>query len=412
MRIKMPELNPFLKIYEKLPDREIIETIENPRHYDPLAVEAAKQELTRRNLSQTEIITARNAAASNKNDVEKIKFGVAHFFKTLISFLSPLFNRWKRIKREYPSSYGLWLITTLLIVGIFIYSFQSNFSQIRFYLFDAVDISLWEFLPLSLPFLVFTAGVILNLFVKRLSWFFLVLYFATNFSGHLSSILYFKFLYENPLIDQSIGSKIMGVDFLYLSVYLILLILLTLSKFRVIYKIGQLSILFAILSPALLMYLIWFDNLGSFALPILLVYLLIAVIWFYLITRKMKTPIVTTYPMDHNLFEEIKEEPKLNEVTVNYDDRISEINQLIKAEKKRRFKASIRPQILEQLGSFGDSKDVYIQLLDNYRSRYNLNIISELMSISSSYAMIKENLEHFIRFGIVEAEYPHKLIDV
>lgn len=67
-------------------------------------------------------------------------------------------------------------------------------------------------------------------------------------------------------------------------------------------------------------------------------------------------------------------------------------------------------EILELLSRLITTKQKALDISVAYEKYFGVDIIDELKSLSNNYGTIREYLEQFIDFEIVEKEYPHKMI--
>lgn len=110
---------------------------------------------------------------------------------------------------------------------------------------------------------------------------------------------------------------------------------------------------------------------------------------------------------------EITDKTKTSVITETSDARIQEIvpvlKELIDKEKNKGvFDKSVRQELINRLEEICQSKNNCIQLLQEYQTKFNSDLIEDLKKLSSSYASIKESLYVFIKFEIIEPEFPHK----
>lgn len=78
--------------------------------------------------------------------------------------------------------------------------------------------------------------------------------------------------------------------------------------------------------------------------------------------------------------------------------------------QKRSVLGKGKDVILDLLKSLLSTKQNALDLISMYEKSFGVSIIDELKSLSSNYSTIREYLEKFIEYEIVEEEYPHKLI--
>ena len=98
-------------------------------------------------------------------------------------------------------------------------------------------------------------------------------------------------------------------------------------------------------------------------------------------------------------------EPDFNS---NIEDIISNIKQLIDKDKNN-FLMSYVNEIKQNLNDSCTTKAICITLIEGYNSNYNSDLINDLKNLSTNYRVIKEILNVFIQFDIVEENYPHEL---
>lgn len=90
-----------------------------------------------------------------------------------------------------------------------------------------------------------------------------------------------------------------------------------------------------------------------------------------------------------------------------------DLRQFILQESKRSpvLKSTSDVNILDILESVCTSNETCLKLIDAYFLEYRLDLIDDLIGLSKSYDKIKEFLSVFIRFKVVEEDYPHKKIN-
>lgn len=411
----MSELNPFLKVYEKLSDREILETIDNPRHFDPLAVEAARFEFQKRNLNDTDIELIINEESEIRRQKKLYKENIKVKTGNYLSFLQPIKEKWLKVRSEDFTAFLLILIFSIVFFVFYLVILQRNLDLVRF-LF--VDFNLVDFLLLNGQFIIITIGFVLFVLIKKAGWTLMTLNYSVNFTASLFNL--FKFI----LFSQSNNVNIQGVQIQNPTVFYALIVLLNavmlfilcLSKVRRVYEARPMRAFFILLSGSTVAFALWFEGLGESAIYFFLALIIIYLVSFILISRNKTIVVITTSPaLDHDIFEtdEQKTEELIPSGSFEIDPAwIDELFSAINNEQRRMIKSSSgRLLILEMISEKCIDREMAYSVLQKYILQYNRNLIDDLSKLSSAFAAIKENLEPFIRFGLVEPEYPHNRIE-
>jgi hypothetical protein len=82
----------FSKYYKTISVTELLIILDNPNDYQPSAIEAAKEELARRQPSETELQLARQPLVTKKLEIEKTKEVERKIKKAGHSFLDTIIN--------------------------------------------------------------------------------------------------------------------------------------------------------------------------------------------------------------------------------------------------------------------------------------------------------------------------------
>lgn len=102
---------------------------------------------------------------------------------------------------------------------------------------------------------------------------------------------------------------------------------------------------------------------------------------------------------------------KVNPKSVHKEIDFEKLKTLIEKEKNKNiFGKSSRSEIIDLVESYCESKNDCINLIDNYRLKYDSNLINDLKALSTSYDGIKQLLSVFIIFEVVEKNHPHEMI--
>ncbi|MBI3234141.1 MAG: hypothetical protein HYZ42_08880, partial [Bacteroidetes bacterium] len=123
--------NPFAIRYKKLTNAELLEILEHASDYQEKAVDAAKLELTYRNLSEHEMVLA-------QNQLQEIKYEKEKFDKTIEEIESKTKKiGWKLLdtlhpaKSEAPSASRYINSIAILLSILFLYKLHDNWEPLK-----------------------------------------------------------------------------------------------------------------------------------------------------------------------------------------------------------------------------------------------------------------------------------------
>jgi len=180
----MPNSSHFSDYYKTITTTELLAILDNPADYQPAAIEAAKTELVLRQLSETDILEARQPLKEKqqrkeaereklKAVEEKIKAAGTSFFDTI----NPL-------QQEIPSTEKMIRLITLVFAGLFLYDVISDYHM---HLSNLKDLPRYPYeLGVSFFFLLLLP-VAIYFFWKRKSpgWILLTAYLCFSIVGTL-----------------------------------------------------------------------------------------------------------------------------------------------------------------------------------------------------------------------------------
>jgi hypothetical protein len=178
----MATLNNFSEYYKTISDTELLNILENPNDYQPSAVEAAKEEFSKRQLSDIEIQEAKKPLwakqeqkAKQKEKVKAVETRIKDAGHTIIDTINP-------IQPGIPSTEKTIRFIAIIFGGIFLYQFFKDFRTHLAYIKDIprfpLDSSLYLLPLILLPVATFT-------FWKRktLGWILLTIFLTFSAVG-------------------------------------------------------------------------------------------------------------------------------------------------------------------------------------------------------------------------------------
>ena len=132
----MATSNNFGEYYKRISNTELLSLLENPADYQPLAVEAAKQEFANRQLSDTEIQEARQPLIVKQKQKEKERKKIKAV-ETKIKGAGLIFiDTINPIQSGIPSTEKTIRFIVIIFGGIFLYNFIAEFKTNLAYIKD------------------------------------------------------------------------------------------------------------------------------------------------------------------------------------------------------------------------------------------------------------------------------------
>ena len=179
--------NNFSGYYKTISDTELLSILDNPGDYQPIAVEAAKQELASRELTETEIQEARHPLLAKQAQKEKEKERIRAVEKRLKNAGQSFINTIDPIQPGIPSTEKTIRLIVIVFGGIFLYQFIKDFRIHVVYVKDIpgnpFDSSLYLLPLLLLPVAIFTFWK-----RKKLGWILLTIFLSFSAVGAMWSL--------------------------------------------------------------------------------------------------------------------------------------------------------------------------------------------------------------------------------
>jgi len=186
--------NDFSKYYKTISNAEILSIIENPRDYQPLAVEAAKNEFSNRKLTDREVKEARQELIAKQVQKQKEREKIKVIEAKLKTSGQRVIDKINPSKTGISPTEKTIRIIVIVFVSLFLYQFIKYFKVHLIYIKDIpgfpFDSILYLLPPLLLPTAIF-------LFWKRkiIGWILLTIYLTFSAVGAMSSLIQ-AFLWE------------------------------------------------------------------------------------------------------------------------------------------------------------------------------------------------------------------------
>ncbi|NVO18563.1 MAG: hypothetical protein HXX13_02625 [Bacteroidetes bacterium] len=99
-----------------------------------------------------------------------------------------------------------------------------------------------------------------------------------------------------------------------------------------------------------------------------------------------------------------------NQTKTISDDVLIAINSLIKNTKPSGIFENINYELVSYLNEKCINLNTTLNILESYENLYKQSLIIEIKKLTNTYTGLKIYLERFIELGVVEKQYPHKII--
>ncbi len=195
--------NDFTEYYKTISNAEILSIIENPRDYQPIAVEAARNEFSNRKLSNAEVKEARLELIANQlqkqKQREKVKIIEAKIRakgQTVIDGISP-------IQIGISSTEKTIRIIVIVFTSLFLYQ-SIEFFKIHLIYIKDIPQSPFDGILYFLPQILLPIAIFLFWKKKTVGWILLTIYLTFSIVGAAGSLTQ-SFLWrtsDSPIFDN------------------------------------------------------------------------------------------------------------------------------------------------------------------------------------------------------------------
>ena len=170
----------FSDYYKKISDTELLAIFDNPDNYQPLAINAAKEEFANRKLSETDIEKARQPLDAVKVQKEKEREKVEKIETKIKAVGNTFFDTINPIQSGTPSAEKTIRFIIIIFVGLFLYQVFRDLSMFKLMMNDISNFDASSFFYF-LPFVIMPAAIIFFWMRKKIGWILLV--FFVTYSG-------------------------------------------------------------------------------------------------------------------------------------------------------------------------------------------------------------------------------------
>lgn len=181
----MLSLKDFSEYYKTISDTELINILDNPNNYQPIAIEAAREEYEKRALSESDIQEARQPLIAEQEEKdrksEKLKAvetklkATAH---TLIDTINP-------VQSEKPSTDKTIRFIVIIFGGLFLYQLIADFGTHLAYIKDFPEFPFASSMYL-LPQIFLPIATITFWKRKTVGWILLTIFITSTAVGEMS----------------------------------------------------------------------------------------------------------------------------------------------------------------------------------------------------------------------------------
>ncbi|HEX7902919.1 MAG TPA: hypothetical protein VF487_03490 [Chitinophagaceae bacterium] len=213
-------MNNFSEYYKTISNTELLTILENQGDYQSLAIEAAKNEFSRRELSELEVLEAKESITTQKFKVEIQKEKARIIEDKIKNARTIFFDTLNPIQSGIPQPEKIIRLIVIVFSFFFLYDIIKNYSIHWSLLKEFTNfplISLEYFLPIvTLPVALFTF-----LIRKKIGWILFTFYLIYLALSSLSSIILILnwrpsgwYAYDNLFPQPSLMSFIVQLIFL------------------------------------------------------------------------------------------------------------------------------------------------------------------------------------------------------
>lgn len=176
--------NHFSTLYKTWTTDKLLDIVDNPADYQPLAVEAAKGEIDSRQLSQEQLAGAKaeqNLRRLEKADNHKKVKDFQGMFKSVASSLGDVF---RPVQNGSPANDKIVKLISFFIAAMFFYHLYEEFGMLRF-MFTYDSGGKWDFSTVLyfFPFIILPVAGLLFWFRKKMGWILATIYFTYTTAG-------------------------------------------------------------------------------------------------------------------------------------------------------------------------------------------------------------------------------------
>lgn len=188
--------NNFTTLYKTWTTDKLLDIVDNPNDYQPLAVEAARLELDSRQLTQEQLANAKAEQDLIRQDKANKQQKVKDIEDKVKSVGSSLVDNFNPIQKETPTTDKYIKIISLFLGGLFLYQLYKEFGLLKFMLTE--DDGKWDFsvVIFILPFIVLPTAAILFWLRKKFGWTLAAMFFSYTAGGAV--VMFVKELNRKP----------------------------------------------------------------------------------------------------------------------------------------------------------------------------------------------------------------------
>lgn len=166
----------FNEYYKTISNAELLAILQDPDQYQPLAVEAARKELSARLLSETDISKAKNEISEKVLQKEQQKEKIKAIETKIKTTSNTIFDTINPIQPRTPTAERTIRMITIVFAVIFLYSIIMNLKT-YYYTLGYIDMLPFHVVLHFLPLVFLGAGIYNFWKRKRVGWILLIAFF-------------------------------------------------------------------------------------------------------------------------------------------------------------------------------------------------------------------------------------------
>jgi len=210
----------FSEKYKTLSNTELFKIIERKKDYQVLAVEAAQNEINKRNLSAVDLQNSKTEIENEQKEKNVILKKKKDKEEKLIQIGTTFFDTINPLQKGIQTPEKLIRLITIIFAGLSIIQFFREFGMISF-MFTSSSAE-WEFSMILyfMPLIIIPLTTILFWKRKKIGWIFLTLfltYSATSSAGLFLTSLNTD--YSTPSIFDDLFPQMIPTDYLFILLF-------------------------------------------------------------------------------------------------------------------------------------------------------------------------------------------------
>ena len=247
--------NPFIDIYKTWPDDELLDVLNTPADYQPMAVEAAQIEIEKRQLTSEQLTFAKARQAERQNNIAIEKQKVERVENKIKSASRFVFNIFNPIQKDKVTTDNYILTLCVFMFFLSLYQVIKDFGLLR-YMFEPGSKAKWDFsvVLMLMPYIFLPISASLFWLRKKNGWILTTCWCTYSATG--AFFLFLDALKYRPIgipsLDKIFPAMLPEKYLLLIILYGVILWIICKQPIKEIYKIDERTMRLSIIISAVL----------------------------------------------------------------------------------------------------------------------------------------------------------------